>query len=88
MVLCVACFGVSFCTVWKELITRLAVCSHCVMSVFNLGCFAFWFRGRDFGSDCISVWSSLNFYYSITILDTGSELLFGSMRMPTLLNSL
>ena len=72
----------------KELLTRLAVCSHCIMSVFNFGCFTFWFRGRDFGSDCTSVLSSLTFYYSITILETSSELLFGSTRMPTLLNSL
>ena len=40
-----------------------AVCSLCIHSVCNFGCFRFWFRGQDFGSDCTSFWSLLNFTF-------------------------
>ena len=29
------------------------------MSICNVGCFSFWFRERDFGSDCASSWTLL-----------------------------
>ena len=36
-----------------------------IMSICNFGCFPFCFRGHDLGSDCISSWSLLTFYFSI-----------------------
>ena len=33
-----------------------------VMSICSFGCFPFWFRGQDLGSDCVSFWSLLTFY--------------------------
>ena len=47
----------TFCSFWiaelppfgKKLPTRLAVCSHCILSIFNLTNFPFWFvRGVCF----------------------------------------
>ena len=35
-----------------------------VMSIRSFGCFPFRFRGRDFGSDCVSSWSLLTFFVS------------------------
>ena len=40
----------------KNLLTRLTVCSLCIMSICNFGCFQFWFRGQDFGSNCMRAW--------------------------------
>ena len=44
------------------LLTRLTVCSLDIMSVCNFGCFSFWLRGQDFGSDWTSSWSLLTFF--------------------------
>ena len=35
----------------KELLTRLIVCSLCIMSICNLSYFPFWFQRRDIGLD-------------------------------------
>ena len=31
----------------KELSTRLAICSLCILTICNFSYFPFWFRGRD-----------------------------------------
>ena len=34
------------------------------MSICRFGCFPFWFRGQDLGSDCVCSWSFLTYYFS------------------------
>ena len=46
--------GLSF---GKGLITRLTICSLCVLNIFYFSCFPFWLRGQNLGSDCSSSWS-------------------------------
>ena len=63
--------------VQKELLIWLTKCSLFIYYVFicNFGCFPFWFRGRDFGSDCISSWSILIFHLWISqVLKSGHNL--------------
>ena len=38
--------------------------SLCIMTICNFSFFPLLFRGQDFGSDCISSWSLLTFYFS------------------------
>ena len=38
----------------KELLTRLAICSLCVLTSCGISCFPFWFLGLELGSDCFS----------------------------------
>ena len=38
----------------KQLLTRLTICSLCVLTICNISCFTFWFLGLDLGSDCFS----------------------------------
>ena len=33
-----------------------------IMSICSFGCFQFWFRGQNIGSDFVSSWSLLTFY--------------------------
>ena len=47
---------------------------HSVNHLLSLSClfvalvvFHVWFRGRDFGSDCASSWSLLNFYFLVAL---------------------
>ena len=35
----------------------------CSLSICYFGYFPFWFRGRDFGSDCSGFWSFLTFVF-------------------------
>ena len=48
----------------KGLLTRLTICSPCILTFCNFDYFPFWFLGLDFGSDCFSSWSlhTFNFY--------------------------
>ena len=39
----------------KELLSRLTVCTFCIMSFCNFGYFPFLFQGGD--SDCINSWA-------------------------------
>ena len=43
----------------KELFSRLAICSHCIVYICCFSYYPFWFRGHGFGSDCIISWSLL-----------------------------
>ena len=56
---CVPCYG----TVFKQLLIRFTICSLCILTYCNLSYFRLWFLGRDFGSDCISSWSLITFYF-------------------------
>ena len=38
----------------KELLTRLTICSLCILNMCNVSSFPFWFGGLDLGSDCFS----------------------------------
>ena len=38
----------------KKLLTRLTICSLCILTICNISYFPFWFRGLDLGSDCFS----------------------------------
>ena len=42
---------------WKELLTRLTICSLCTLVICNSSCFPFWFWGLDLGSGCFVSWS-------------------------------
>ena len=35
----------------KEMLTRLTICSLCILTICNFSYFPFWFRGRNLGSD-------------------------------------
>ena len=41
-------------TFWKELLTRLNICSLCILTICNFSYFPFWFRGLELGSNCFS----------------------------------
>ena len=43
------------------MLIRFTVCSLCILTYYDFSYFTFWFSGRDFGSDCISSWSLINF---------------------------
>ena len=47
----------------KELLTRLTICSLCILTICNFSYFLFWFSGRDLGSDCPSSWSLPTCYF-------------------------
>ena len=38
----------------KQLLTRLTICSICILTIYNFSHFPFWFLGLDLGSDCFS----------------------------------
>ena len=52
------CFHILFRSVWvaewppfgKELLTRLTICSFCILTICNLSYFPFWVCGLDLGS--------------------------------------
>ena len=41
------------------LLTRLTICSLCILTIGNFSYFPFWFWGQNFGSDCSCSWSLL-----------------------------
>ena len=45
----------------RKLLITLTVC--CLLLYCNFSYFLLWFEGRDFGSDCISSWSLLTFFF-------------------------
>ena len=47
----------------KELLTRLTICSFCILTICNFNYFPFGFLGLDLGSDCYSPWSLHTFYF-------------------------
>ena len=49
------------------MLIRFNICSLCFLTYCNFSYFPLWFSGRDFGSDCISSWSLLIFYFSNTL---------------------
>ena len=56
------CVHIIFGSVWvaewppfgKQLLTRLTICSLCVLAVCDLSYFPFWLWGLDLDSDCFS----------------------------------
>ena len=46
----------------KELLTRLTICSHFILTFCTFSSFPFWFLGLDLGSNCFSSWSLNTFY--------------------------
>ena len=38
----------------KQLLTRLIICSLCILTMCNITYFPFWLIGLEFGSDCFS----------------------------------
>ena len=47
----------------KELLTRLTLCSFCIIYICNLSYFLFWVLGLDLDSDCSRSWSLVTCYY-------------------------
>ena len=47
----------------KQLPTRLAICLHCILSIWNFTYFPFWFWEWDLSSDCPSSCSLLSPYF-------------------------
>ena len=45
----------------KVLLIRFTIFSLCILTICKFSHFPFWFRGPDFGSDCISSWSLFTF---------------------------
>ena len=50
-----------------ELLIQLTVCLLCIISMCNFDCNPFWFRDRDYGSDCNGSWSLFTLYLLIII---------------------
>ena len=56
------CVHIIFRSVWvaewqpfgKKLLTRLTICSLCLLTISNFSYFPFWFSGLGLGSDCFS----------------------------------
>ena len=46
----------------KELLTRLTMCSLCILTICNFSYFPFSFRGLDLGSGCFRSWSLGTFF--------------------------
>ena len=65
--MCVHFFSSVWAAEWppfdKLLLTRLAVCSLCTLTICNISYFPFWFWRVDLGSDCISSRSLHIFFY-------------------------
>ena len=65
------CVHIIFSSVWvaewppfgKELLTRLAICSLCILTICNFSYSPFWDIGLDLASDCFSTWSLHSFYF-------------------------
>ena len=53
---------------WKELLTRLTICSLCTLTICKFSYLAFWFLGADLGSDGFSSWSLHTFYFPLVVL--------------------
>ena len=65
------CVHITFCpvsvavwpTFWKYLLTRLTICSLCILTICNISYLPFWFLGLGLCFDCFGSWS-LNTFYS------------------------
>ena len=65
------CVNISFSSIWvaqwphfgKQLLTRLTICSLCILTICKCIYFLFWFFGLDLGSDCFSSRYLHNFHF-------------------------
>ena len=46
-----------------ELLTRLTICSLCILTICNFSYFPYGFLGLDLGFDCFSSWSLHTLYF-------------------------
>ena len=46
----------------KELLSRLTICSFCILTICKFSYVPFWFLGLNLGSGCFSSWSLLTIY--------------------------
>ena len=53
----------------RELLIRFTVFSLCILIYCNFNYFPLWFLGRDIGSDCISFWSLLIYYFQVNYIN-------------------
>ena len=56
------------------MLIRFTVCSLCILTYCNFSYFPLWFRGRDFGSECISSWSLLIIHFCVQQKDFWTSL--------------
>ena len=47
----------------KYLLTRMTICSLCILTICNTSYFQLWYWGLELGSDRPSSWSLLTFYF-------------------------